>query len=475
MTKELPHVVILGAGPAGVGAAYQLVSKGLARVTVLEAHDRVGGNAASFELDGVYCDHGSHRLHPVAEPEIMADLKKLLGDDLLLQKRRGRILMQGKWIGFPLKPMGLLMGVPKSFALSVAGDMAKKVFKRSAGEPKSFAEALTTGLGPTMCKEFYFPYARKLWGVAPEDLSPVTAQRRVAAGSFGKLLKKVAGQIPGLKSPLAGKFYYTKRGFGMFSECYYKAAEKLGVEFKFGARFSGLDREGKGIRAIRYTQGGVEHTIETSIVWSTIPITILLKGMNPAPPAAVLESATKTPFRGMILIYLVLEANQYSTFDAYYFPEESMPVSRISEPKNFSSATQPKGRTVLCAELPNDPGCKEWGMSDEELGKNLCTWIEAAGLPKLPKVAKVVTRRLGQAYPVYKRGFEEHFERIDKWIPEVEGLLTLGRQGLFAHDNTHHTLAMAYAAVSCMDAEGNFDRVKWAEHRKAFESHVVED
>jgi protoporphyrinogen oxidase len=114
-------------------------------------------------------------------------------------------------------------------------------------------------------------------------------------------------------------------------------------------------------------------------------------------------------------------------------------------------------------------------MSDEELGKNLCTWIEAAGLPKLPKVIKTVTRRLGQAYPVYKRGFEEHFDRIDKWIPEVEGLLTLGRQGLFAHDNTHHTLAMAYAAVSCMDAEGNFDRVKWAEHRKAFESHVVED
>ena len=141
-------------------------------------------------------DSGSHRLHPVAQPEIMADLKKLLGDDLLLQKRRGRILMQGNWIGFPLKPMGLLMGVPKSFALSVAGDMAKKVFSRKKGEPKSFAEALTTGLGPTMCNEFYFPYARKLWGVAPEDLSPVTAQRRVAAGSFGKLLKKVAGQIP---------------------------------------------------------------------------------------------------------------------------------------------------------------------------------------------------------------------------------------------------------------------------------------
>ena len=90
-------------------------------VTVLEQRDPVGGNAGSFELEGVHCDFGSHRLHPVVPPEIMQDLRELLGEDLLYQKRHGRILLQGQWIHFPLKPVDLLFGLPKSFALRVLG------------------------------------------------------------------------------------------------------------------------------------------------------------------------------------------------------------------------------------------------------------------------------------------------------------------------------------------------------------------
>jgi protoporphyrinogen oxidase len=177
----------------------------------------------------------------------------------------------------------------------------------------------------------------------------------------------------------------------------------------------------------------------------------------------------------MILIYLVLDQDRFSNYDAYYFPEESIPISRLSEPKLFSSSSEPRGRTVLCAELPCDPGLPEWAMSDQELGKLLCDWIERAGLPRPARVARVVTRRLRQAYPIYRRGYEEYFSRMDRWINGIEGLLTFGRQGLFAHDNTHHTLAMAYAAVGCLAADGRFDHARWAEHRKEFETHVVED
>jgi protoporphyrinogen oxidase len=210
-------------------------------------------------------------------------------------------------------------------------------------------------------------------------------------------------------------------------------------------------------------------------VWSTIPISILLRGMRPEAPPDVLEAASRVAFRGMILIYLVLDQDQFTSTDAYYFPEESIPISRLSEPKNFSSATEPRGRTVLCAELPSDPGLPEWDMSDEQLGQRLCGWIRQSGLPAPARVSKVVTRRLRQAYPVYRQGYEEHFSKMDQWLGEIDGMLTFGRQGLFAHDNTHHTLAMAYAAVNCLSPEGQFDRKRWAEHRKEFETHVVED
>jgi len=470
------HVVILGAGPAGVGAAYQLVKKGVARVTVIEQQDRVGGNAGSFDLEGVHCDFGSHRLHPVVAPEIMEDLRRLLGKDLLFQTRHGSILLKGRWIHFPLKPVDLLLRLPKSFALSVLSDIARKALPRQKNPgPETFATVLERGLGRTICREFYFPYARKLWGVAPEELAVTTAQRRVSGSSIGKMIQKVAKQIPGMKPPTAGKFYYMRKGYGQISQCLADAARAAGAEIKFGARFTALECEGGRIKSVRYQVGGEEFEIPTRHVWSTIPISILLRGIQPAAPADVLAAASNVAFRGMILIYLVLDQDRYSGTDAYYFPEESIPITRLSQPKIFSSATEPRGKTVLCAELPSDPGLPEWEMNDEQLGKRLCEWMAQAGLPKPAGVLKVVTRRLRQAYPVYRRGYEERFERMDQWLGELEGMLTFGRQGLFAHDNTHHTLEMAYAAVACLSPDGTFDRARWAEHRKEFETHVVED
>jgi protoporphyrinogen oxidase len=473
--KPAQHVVILGAGPAGVGAAYQLVRKGIARVTVIEQRDGVGGNAGSFELDGVYCDFGSHRLHPVVPPDIMQDLRHLLGKDLLYQTRHGRIRLRGRWIHFPLKPFDLLLRLEKTFALGVLRDMVRKFVPRGASGPETFATVLERGLGRTICREFYFPYARKLWGVDPQELATTTAQKRVSGSSIGKILRKVAKQIPGFKPPGAGRFYYPRRGYGQISQCLYEAARDAGAEFKFGARFTAIEREGSRIKAVRYQHAGKEHEVHADAVWSTIPVSHLLQGMRPEPPREVLEAGSGICFRGMILIYLVLDQDQFSTFDAYYFPEESIPISRLSEPKNFSSSSEPRGRTVLCAELPTDPGCPEWEMSDQELGRRLCDWMDRAGLPKPGRVSKVVTRRLRQAYPVYRQGYEERFDKIDQWLREVEGLLTFGRQGLFAHDNTHHTLAMAYAAAACLSPDGKFDHARWAEHRKEFETHVVED
>jgi protoporphyrinogen oxidase len=177
----------------------------------------------------------------------------------------------------------------------------------------------------------------------------------------------------------------------------------------------------------------------------------------------------------MILIYLVLGQRQFTEYDAHYFPEEAIPISRLSEPKNYSGTSIPPDRTVLCAEVPSSPTSPEWGMTDRELGNAVCTWLAHAGLPVGSPVRGVVTRRLRQAYPIYRAGYEEHFAALDKWVGQFEGLLTFGRQGLFAHDNTHHALYMAFAAVQCLKRDGEFDGQRWREFRKTFESHVVED
>ena len=473
--SQRPHVVILGAGPAGVGAAYQLARRGFARVTVLEQKETVGGNAGSFKLDGLYCDYGSHRLHPACDPDILRELRDLLGDDLLLRPRHGRIRLRGRWIHFPLKPVDLLLRLPKAFALGVALDMAAKLLPRRRDIQETFASVLERGLGRTICRDFYFPYARKLWGVAPQDLAVTTAKRRVSGNSITKMIRKVFSQIPGLKSPYAGQFFYPRRGYGQISQALAEAAQTNKAEFVFGARVMAIERDGNRVKAVRYQRNGQEHTIPTTHIWSTLPISLLARCLKPEAPAEVLEAASSMTFRGMILIYLVLEQNQFTEYDAHYFPEEAIPISRLSEPKNYSASVEPRGRTLLCAELPADPDSREWGMSDEELGRSLCGWLEQAGLPVRAPVRQVAVRRLRHAYPVYRRDYEQHFSKIDQWLSGLDGLLTFGRQGLFAHDNTHHALYMAYAAVECFNADGAFDGERWSTFRRVFETHVVED
>ena len=471
-----PHVVILGAGPAGVGAAWRLGLKGSARITVLEAAERVGGNAGGFEMEGMMLDFGSHRLHPATEPHILRDLKELLGEDLLDRPRHGRIRLGGRWIHFPLKPLDLLLRLPKPFAFGVAMDMASKILPAKNHAEETFATVLERGLGKTICREFYFPYARKLWGLEPEELAVIQAKRRVSGSSLGKLVKKVTSQIPGLKPPGAGRFYYPRRGYGQICERIAEAAKQAGAEFRFGARVTGIAREGERVTGVHVQQqGGAEEFIAADTVWSTLPISLITRVMRPGPPAEVQAAAEGLDYRGMILIYMVLAQDQFTEYDAHYFPEAHIPISRMSEQKNYRVAVEPKGKTILCAELPCDPGSKEWAMSDEELGKVFLRSLELCGIPAKAPVLRVESRKLKQAYPMYRRGYEEKFARMDDWLEGMHGLLTFGRQGLFAHDNTHHALFMAYSAVDCFASDGRFDRAKWANYRKVFETHVVED
>ena len=473
-TDTLPHVVILGAGPAGVGAAYELTRNRRARVTVLEQRDVIGGNAGSFQLDGVWVDYGSHRLHPACDPAILANLRELMGDELLDRPRHGRIRLQGQWIHFPLKPADLLLRMPKKFAFGVALDMVHKNGAGSA-QPETFASVLEHSLGRTICRDFYFPYARKLWGLPPEEIAATQARRRVSGNSVGKILRKVANAVPGLKRPGAGRFFYPRRGYGQITERLRDAAKDAGAEFVMGAKVTAVARDGNQVNAVTYESTGQAHTIATQHVWSTLPVSLLVRSMQPDAPAEITDAARRISFRGMILIYVTLEQDQFTEYDAHYFPEASIPISRLSEPKNYSAAAEPRGVTVLCAELPADPGSPEWEMSDEELGERLCTWLGQAGLPVRARVLRATTRKLRQAYPVYVRGYEDDFARADRWLGQIDGLLTFGRQGLFVHDNTHHALFMARAAAECLAPDGSFDHKLWAHYREIFETHVVED
>ena len=474
MSNRIPHIAVLGAGPAGVGAAYWLTRCGRAQVTILEQRELPGGNAGSFEVEGIRVDYGSHRLHPSCDPEILAELRELLGDDLLDRPRHGRIHLLGRWIHFPLKPLDLALNLPPSFAFRAALDSFFRSSTRTSSKEENFASVLEEGLGHTFCQEFYFPFARKLWGLEPHELSATQARRRVSANSPAKLLGRLLGAVPGLKRPGKGRFFYPRRGYGQISESLLEAARTNGAKVLLGSRVQSIEVQGQSLTVV-FERNGKAERIEADHVWSTLPVTFLVKALREQVPAAVSQAASAMSFRGMILIYVALSQDRFSEYDAHYFPAEEIPISRMSEPKNYHCVREPADRTVLCAELPCDPGSAYWQMTDQELGAVVVESLAKAGLAITGEILSVTSRRLGQAYPVYSIGYEDHLATVEDWLDQFEGLLTFGRQGLFAHDNTHHALYMASAAVQCLSDDGEFNRGRWEEFRRVFETHVVED
>jgi protoporphyrinogen oxidase len=471
MSASRTPIAILGAGPAGLGAAYRMARRSL-DVTVFERGAAIGGNAGSFELGGMRVDYGSHRLHPSCAPEILADIQSMLGGELLSRPRHGRIRLLGRWVHYPLKPGDFARRLPPSFLAGVAWDSLGRLGRRRKGD--TFAAALEEGLGRTICRNFYFPYARKIWGMDPQDLDAEQARRRVSAGSMLKMARKVLNAVPGLKKKGAGRFYYPQRGYGAIAEAYGAAAVAAGARLKLRTGVAGIETSDGRVRAVRAIGPAGEERLHVAQVLSTIPISQLARMIEPAAPEPVLASACALKFRAMILIYLVLDSEQFTEYDAHYFPDLNIAISRLSEPKNYGLAENP-GRTVLCAELPCSMEDPVWRASDAELAKVVTQALAVADLPVRSPILAVASRRLAQAYPIYTRDYREHFERLDDWLDGIDGLVTFGRQGLFAHDNTHHALAMAYALDECLGNDGALNREDWAERRRAFQEHVVED
>jgi protoporphyrinogen oxidase len=212
-------------------------------------------------------------------------------------------------------------------------------------------------------------------------------------------------------------------------------------------------------------------------VWSTLPLPLLARMTDPAPPADAVAAAGRLTFRAMVLVYVSVSTapggGRYTPFDAHYLPDAAIPVSRLSEPANYRDGDDPRDHSVLCAEIPCAVGDELWTAGDEALTEVVLGALAATGLPA-PTVRAVEVRRLPHVYPVYRAGYGHDLARLDAWAARQPALLTLGRQGLFVHDNTHHALAMAWAAADALGEDG-FDDAAWAAARRRFATHVVED
>jgi protoporphyrinogen oxidase len=437
-------VVVLGAGPAGLSAAWRIAKAGHS-VCVVERTARVGGMAASFEFAGQQVDHGSHRLHRSIEPEILAALVGLLGGDLQRRPRGGRIRIADRWVRFPLRPFDLLARLPPRTAAAIGRDVLSAPLRRPP-RAGTFAEHVRSGLGPTVLRELYGPYARKLWGVEADDLTDELYRRRVGAGTGVGVVRRVVQR----ERPW---FWYPRRGFGQIVEAIADAAVGVGVDIRCDTTVTAVRADRVGL-----DEGG---SIDCHVVLSTIaPGTLTRLADVPAP---VRQAASALRTRPLDLLYVAIDADRYTPFDAHYVPASDVPLARLSEPKAYRDGPDPYDTTVLCAEVPDRAGSN---------AEELSGWARHLGLPPIEPVA--VAHRRVRAYPMYTPGHDVAMATIERWADDA-GIVLVGRQARFAHDNTHHALAMGWAAARCVDSAGRWRPERWRTERAAFATHVVED
>jgi protoporphyrinogen oxidase len=462
-------VVVLGAGPAGLAAAWRAARRGFS-VTVLERGEHVGGMAGSFDVAGVRVDYGSHRLHPNTPPRLLNDLGELLGDDLQTRPRHGRLRIDDSWVSYPLRAGELVRALPPSMAAGIAKDAFTGPLRRARQD--TYEAEVKAGLGPTVYEAVHGPFAQKLWGLPGSELAGEQARRRVSGNSPWKVAGRVLRKGRTSRRSDQGRlFHYPRRGFGEIADRLADAAVRAGADIRLGAEVERIRPSYEDVRVqVRRGDG-----YEARIAFSTLPLPTLGRLTTPGPSMQAIEAAAGLRLRAMVLVYLVHKGGRWTEYDAHYLPTPNTPVSRISEPANYrDSADDPIDHSVVCAEIPCSVDDDVWSASGEDLAEVVADALARNGLPPVA-LGAVEVRRLPAVYPVYDLGYDERLQGIDTWVSSVPQIVTFGRLGLFAHDNSHHAMAEAYEAVDALGLDGRFDLARWRVHRAKFARHVVED
>ena len=449
-------LAIVGGGPCGLTAALEASRKGLS-VALFEHSPTLGGMSASFRVAGQMVDYGSHRLHPSMPTRVRRLLTQLLGPDLQVRQRHGRLRLRGRWVDFPLRPTRAAWSLPVSFLASVTKDMALKPLRPQ--HHQSYADVVTHGLGPTALTEFHGPMAEKLWGVPPTELSSTLAIKRLSVRSPTRLARSVARTA----RPGGRTFLYPRLGYGQIVDQMAKAACTNGASLTTSVRVRNLTDGLDGCRI--ELDSGLTVSAKHSFWTGSVDSLAVAMGTPSAVPRRT---------RAMVLVYLVVPRPQYTKYDAHYVPDLDIVFSRLSEPLNYRDGPEPENQTVLCAEIPCDVDDYVWNASDETVESMVIDGLERLGF-QVPTIIQCQTRRLPSVYPLVTIN-DAHISDHQSLPPfSLRHITVLGRQGLAVADNLHHVVDMAQSAVDCLDLSGRWSTAQWDRHRDRFSRFVVED
>ena len=445
-----PEVVIIGAGPAGLTAAYQLTKRGVAS-TVLESDSVVGGISRTAERDGWRFDIGGHRFF--TKVQAVEDLwHEILPDEDFLQRpRMSRMFYRGKYYDYPLKPLDAFVKLGPIEALFCMLSYAWAQIRPP--KDQRFLEGwISARFGKRLYTHFFKSYNEKLWGRPASDISADFAAQRIKNLTILNALTSAIRPKPRNKkdqiTSLIDEFQYPKYGPGMMWERCRDLVEAAGTKVVMQSRVTKIRHEGGRAVEVTTTSGGATTSYPCDHVISSMPFSQLLEIMEPPVPAEVSAAAGQLEFRDFLTIALVVP-EKYSFPDNWiYIHDPGVKVGRIQNFGSWSPYLIKEGRTCLGLEYFVNEGDELWTMADDELvelGKRELTKL---GLVDTGKVESGYVVRMPKAYPVYDEHYKDHLKVMRAWLEShAPNVHPVGRNGMHKYNNQDHSMLTAMLSV----------------------------
>ncbi len=440
---------MLGAGPAGLTAAYVLARRGRPGV-VFEADGVVGGLARTVVHDGYRFDLGGHRFFTKLVP-VQRLWEELLGEDFLVRPRLSRIYYDGKFLVYPLEARDIVsrLGVLES-ARCTASYVASR--RRAAAVPETFEDWVTARFGKRLYDAFFRSYTEKIWGIPGSEIRAEWAAQRIRNFSLGNVVMGALGRRANGVTTLIERFHYPRLGPGQMWETLAEHVESLGIPVRPAHRCVGLLHAGGTVEAVAVRSGGAERVEPVDGVISTIPLDELVRSLDPPPPADVRAAAAALRYRALCVVAIM-------TRDASPFPDNWIylhdPGVRAGRVQNFgawSGDMVVPGTTCLGVEYFCFEGDELWRLDDARLIELASTELSRIGLLDRSRVLGGKVVRSAKAYPVYDGSYRDAVATIRRYLGGFANLQTCGRNGLHRYNNQDHSMwTGALAAVNLCD------------------------
>ena len=459
-----PSVVIIGAGPAGLTAAFELMKQGHTS-TVIEADDIVGGISRSVERDGYRFDIGGHRFFTKV-PEVEALWHEILPDEeFLLRPRMSRIYYKGKYYDYPIKPVNALLNLgPVEAVRCVLSYLAVKV--RPPKTQDTLEDYIVANYGRRLFDHFFKTYNEKVWGVPASAISADWGAQRIKGMSifdavWEPIRAKFAGRRKGSAqvTSLIEEFQYPKYGPGQMWEVCTEKVAAAGTDVLMETRVERITHaDGKANTVFARAKDGTALEFPADEVISSMPFPQLLRSMDPQPPADVLAAADDLGFRDFLTVALVVPEAAGFPDNWIYIHSPDVKVGRIQNFGSWSPYLVKDGNTCLGLEYFVFEGDDLWTSSDEDLIERGKRELAILGLVDPAQVQKGYVVRQPKAYPVYDDVYTEKVAVLNDWIDaNTPNVHPVGRNGMHKYNNQDHSMLTAMLTVENILGKGPHD------------------